>query len=67
MKIKFIDNIENKEVKKSARIWKKELRVISKPFPKLYLVLGKRLQPLQKSGAKRKNRGGIPGAADSEV
>ena len=32
MKIKFIENIENKEVKKSARTWKKELRVISKPY-----------------------------------
>ena len=64
MKIKFIDNIENKEVKKSARHMIKNMEKGVKgniqTFSKTLFSVRKEVTATAKSGAKRKNRGGIP-------
>ena len=64
MKIKFIDNIENKEVKKSARPMIKNMEKGIKgniqTFSKTLFSVRKEVTATAKSGAERKNRGGIP-------
>ena len=64
MKIKFIDNIENKEVKKSARPMIKNMEKGVKgniqTFSKTLFSVRKEVTATAKCGAMRKNRGGIP-------